>query len=106
MRRKGGNLRLPPDGLADSRGRPYPGSVTPLTTSAATILVLLSTVWSAAAKPAYTTTPGPNRPDATFVVSYQGDGSYKTTFHATPPNPGSKPDTNDAPDSSKQSWKA
>src|SRR3954471_10102719 len=60
---------------------------------------------SAVAKPAYTTTPGAANPDARFVVSYEGSGSYKTRFHATPPNPGEKPDTNDAWDSSTQSWK-
>jgi hypothetical protein len=59
----------------------------------------------AGAKPAFTTTPGPANPDAAFTVSYEGSGSYKTRFHATPPNPGGKSDTNDAWDSSKQSWK-
>jgi hypothetical protein len=62
-------------------------------------------VAAAAAKPAFTTTPGPASPDARFVVSYSGSGSYKTRFHATPPNPGGAPDTNDAWDSSTQSWK-
>jgi hypothetical protein len=60
---------------------------------------------AAAAKPAFTTTPGPASPNARFVVSYSGSGSYKTRFHATPPNPGGKADTNDAWDSSSQSWK-
>lgn len=60
---------------------------------------------TAAAEPAFTTTRGPANPDASFVVTYDGSGSYKTRFHATPPNPGGKPDTNDAWDSSTQSWK-
>ena len=65
---------------------------------------MLGAAGPAAAKPAYTATPGPNRPDARFVVTYQGAGSYATKFHATPPNDGGKPDTNDAHDTSTQSW--
>jgi hypothetical protein len=60
---------------------------------------------SAMAKPAFTATPGPANPDARFTASYEGSGSYKTRFHATPPNPGGKSDTNDAWDSSTQAWK-
>ena len=71
---------------------------------AATVLALLSAAAPAAAAPGYSTTPGPNRPDARFTVSYAGKGSYATTFHATPPNPGGKPDTNDAHDTSTQRW--
>jgi hypothetical protein len=67
-------------------------------------IALLGTAAPAAAKPGYTTTPGPNRPDASFVVTYQGKGSYATKFHATPPNQGGKPDTNDAHDTSTQLW--
>jgi hypothetical protein len=79
--------------------------VTPrLAAPAATALALLSAAAPASAAPGYSTTPGPNRPDARFVVGYVGKGSYATTFHATPPNPGKKPDTNDAHDTSKQSW--
>src|SRR3954452_18206335 len=59
----------------------------------------------AGAKPDYTATPGAANPDARFVVRYEGSGSFKTRFHATPPNPDEKPDTNDAWDSSGQSWK-
>lgn len=40
----------------------------------------------------------------TFKVSYKGSGAWRTTFHATPPNDGGKPDTNDAHDTSRQSW--
>ena len=40
----------------------------------------------------------------TFTVSYKGSGAWRTTFHATPPNDGGKPDTNDAHDTSRQSW--
>jgi hypothetical protein len=58
---------------------------------------------SAGAKP-YTSTPGPARSDASFVATYSGQGTYATRFHATPPNDGGKPDTNDARDSSTQAW--
>lgn len=71
---------------------------------AATVLALLSAAVPASAAPGYSTTPGPNRPDAKFVVSYEGKGSYATTFHATPPNPGGKADRNDAHDTSTQLW--
>jgi hypothetical protein len=104
MRRKCRNLGRRPDDLAIQSGRTYSDSVTPRTIAAAAVLALLSAAAPAAAKPAYTTTPGPNRPDARFTVSYQGQGSYSTTFHATPPNSGGKPDTNDAHDTSTQSW--
>jgi hypothetical protein len=70
--------------------------------AAAALVVLPLSI--ADAKPSYTTTPGPKRADARFVVTYKGSGAYKTRFHATPPNPDGKPDTNDAWDSSKQSW--
>jgi hypothetical protein len=39
-----------------------------------------------------------------FIVSYIGTGTYHTTYHSNPPNPGGNPDTNDANDSSTQSW--
>ena len=39
-----------------------------------------------------------------FTVTYKGSGAWRTTFHATPPNDGGKPDTNDAHDTSRQSW--
>jgi hypothetical protein len=71
---------------------------------AATAVALIATAAPALAAPGYSTTPGPNRPDARFAVTYAGKGSYATTFHATPPNPGGKPDTNDAHDTSKQTW--
>jgi hypothetical protein len=75
-----------------------------LASSAIALVAFLSVAAPATAKPAYTTTPGPNRADARFVVTYSGDGSYATKFHATPPNDGGKPDTNDANDTSTQSW--
>jgi hypothetical protein len=72
-------------------------------------LALVPIALSQAAAPAqmksFTTTPGPARADARFTVGYEGSGAYKTRFHATPPNPGGKPDTNDAWDSSTQAWK-
>ncbi len=56
------------------------------------------------AKAPYSAVPGPDRADAGFVVTYSGTGSWRTQFHATPPNQGGKPDTNDARDTSRQSW--
>jgi hypothetical protein len=105
MRRKVSNLRRGPDALAVSAGRTYPGSVSRLAVPAVAVALLSAAAPAAiAAKPGYSTTPGPNRPDASFVVTYAGKGSYATTFHATPPNPGGKPDTNDAHDTSTQRW--
>src|SRR3954466_6536230 len=106
MRRKVRKLTRAPDALALSPGHTYPGSVTRLAAPAAIALALLSAAapGAVAAGPGYNTTPGPDRPDAKFVVSYAGKGSYATTFHATPPNPGGKPDTNDAHDTSTQRW--
>jgi hypothetical protein len=73
-------------------------------TLATLLLALAAAQSSAAPKKPYTTSPGPDRPDARFVASYDGSGSYRTRFHATPPNPGGKADKNDAWDSSKQAW--
>jgi hypothetical protein len=58
----------------------------------------------ALAGPAYTTVPGPYRPDVRFVVRYRGLGVYETVFHAEPPNPGGADDTNDAHDFGAQAW--
>jgi hypothetical protein len=68
------------------------------------VLALCGAGQAAAASKPFTTSPGPADPDARFVVTYSGSGNYKTRFHATPPNQGGKPDTNDAWDSSTQSW--
>jgi hypothetical protein len=79
--------------------------VTPRRTlPSALALVALALPAGAVAKPAYTTAPGPSQDSARFTVSYKGEGSFHTTFHATPPNPGGKPDTNDAHDTSRQTW--
>jgi hypothetical protein len=69
------------------------------------VLLVLSQVAMGASSKPFTATPGPTRSEASFTARYEGSGSYKTRFHATPPNPGGKPDTNDAWDSSTQSWK-
>lgn len=58
----------------------------------------------AAPRPPYTVVPAPYTATPRFVVSYTGAGTYRTVYHATPSNPGGKPDTNDARDSSAQSW--
>lgn len=76
----------------------------PYRTAAAALLLVLGPVAVAEAKP-FTATPGPTRADASFVAHYEGSGKYKTRFHATPPNPGGKPDKNDAWDSSTAAWK-
>ena len=67
-------------------------------------LAALALPGAAAATPSYSTNNGPDRADARFTVSYKGEGSFHTKFHATPPNPGGDPDTNDANDTSRQSW--
>src|SRR2546421_3517274 len=54
--------------------------------------------------PSYTTKRSAYLKHATFVVVYQGYGIWSTTYHATPPNPGGAPDTNDAHDASAQRW--
>jgi hypothetical protein len=59
----------------------------------------------AAGKPAFTATPGAESANASFVVTYKGQGTYRTRFHAHPPNPDAKDDKNDARDSSRQAWK-
>jgi hypothetical protein len=43
-------------------------------------------------------------PAVRFAVTYTGSGSWHTVYHATPPNEGGAPDTNDAHDSSTQRW--
>jgi hypothetical protein len=58
----------------------------------------------AVAGSAYTTVPGPYRPDARFVVRYRGLGVSETVFHGEPPNPGGADDTNDAHDFGAQAW--
>jgi hypothetical protein len=72
--------------------------------AAAIALCLLSAAAPAAAKPAVTTTPAPERADARLAVSYSGAGTYWTHFDAHPPNPGGKDDKNSARDTSRQSW--
>jgi hypothetical protein len=59
---------------------------------------------AASAKPRFTTVPGPSQANARFTVTYKGGGNFHTVFHATPPNPGHKSDTNDAHDTSTQTW--
>jgi hypothetical protein len=40
-----------------------------------------------------------------FEVTYKGSGTYRTVFHGEPPNgEGERDDTNDAHDSSRQTW--
>ncbi|HEX8051519.1 MAG TPA: hypothetical protein VF517_00890 [Thermoleophilaceae bacterium] len=70
--------------------------------AAAFALALVAAAPAAAAP--YTTRSGPERPNPVFGVTYEGSGSYATTFHGEPPNDGGDDDTNDAHDSSRQSW--
>src|SRR4051812_48653518 len=93
--------------MADRAGPSYPGlmsAVRAATALSALALALLSGYAAPAGAKPYTSTPGPTRSDASFVATYSGAGSYATRFHATPPNDGGKPDTNDARDSSTQAW--
>jgi hypothetical protein len=76
-----------------------------LAVATAALATLLATlVGSAAAKPPYTSERSAYRAQARFNVTYNGSGQWETDFHATPPNDGGDPDTNDAHDSSTQSW--
>ncbi|HEX8073826.1 MAG TPA: hypothetical protein VF545_02490 [Thermoleophilaceae bacterium] len=72
--------------------------------AAAAALLTLAAAPSAAAAP-YTTSPGPERAQPRFAVTYKGSGTYRTVFHGEPPNEGGDPDTNDAKDSSRQAWR-
>jgi hypothetical protein len=71
---------------------------------ALTALVLTALPADARAKPAYSATPGAQVADASFVASYKGAGKWHTVFHGEPHNPNGPDDTNDAKDSSAQSW--
>jgi hypothetical protein len=53
----------------------------------------------------YSFEPAPYSAKPRFTAAYAGTGSWRTDFHATPPNPGGDPDTNDAHDSSAQAWR-
>ncbi|HEV2813244.1 MAG TPA: hypothetical protein VGW10_08340, partial [Solirubrobacteraceae bacterium] len=52
----------------------------------------------------YTATPAPHQDTPRFAVAYEGRGTWRTRFHATPPNPDARHDVNDARDSSRQRW--
>jgi hypothetical protein len=56
------------------------------------------------AKQPYSATAGSEAANPSFVVTYKGQGKYRTRFHAHPPNPDAKDDKNDASDSSTQAW--
>jgi len=77
--------------------------VMPFRPVVAALLLLLAAPCVASAA-SYSVRPGPERATSTFRVTYEGSGTWRTTFHATPPNPGGKPDTNDARDTSTQRW--
>ena len=75
---------------------------------ARTALAAAAALALAAAPPAgaapYNSVSGSKRTASSFAVAYEGSGSYRTVFHGEPPNPGGADDTNDARDSSAQSW--
>jgi hypothetical protein len=48
--------------------------------------------------------PGRYEARPQFTVVYTGSGRWQTTYHSEPPNPGGMHDTDDAHDSSRQSW--
>jgi hypothetical protein len=95
-------------GVAIRGGQGYAGSMPPrlrTTTLALAAAVLAACAPAASASAPYSATPGPQRADASFALSYEGGGTYRTTFHGEPPNPdGNKDDRNDAHDSSRQAW--
>lgn len=70
-------------------------------------LALAPALSSAAVRPprAYTTSPAHYLANPRFVVTYQGSGTWRTTYRSRPPNPGGKPDKNSAQDSSSQTWR-
>jgi hypothetical protein len=72
-------------------------------------IALAAAAWLALAAPAagapYSAdSTGSKRASSSFAVGYAGTGSYKTVFHGEPPNPEGEADTNDARDSSAQTW--
>jgi hypothetical protein len=48
---------------------------------------------------------GAYRAQARFAVSYAGAGTFATTYHGAPPNPGGSPDNNTARDTGTQKWR-
>jgi hypothetical protein len=68
------------------------------------LLALTAVAGATATKPGFTTTPGPTRATARFVVAYTGSGSFHTHYRSTPPNPGGHADDNHVTDSSSQRW--
>jgi hypothetical protein len=72
---------------------------------AAVVCALAGLPARGAAAPPYTVDPAPYTETPRFVVRYTGAGTYETRYHARPPNPGGARDTNDAHDTSTQSWR-
>jgi hypothetical protein len=77
----------------------------PLRTAVALAAAALTLPGTAAAARPYSYEPAPYSASPRFSVAYSGSGTWRTDFHATPPNPGGDPDTNDAHDASAQSWR-
>lgn len=53
----------------------------------------------------YSIRAAPYRANPRFAVTYHGSGTWHTTYHSEPPNPGGMHDTNDAHDTSTQHWR-
>ena len=67
-------------------------------------LAALLAAMPAGASP-YSAVPAPYRAAPRFSATYVGSGTWRTYYHATPPNPGGAPDSNYAHDSSAESWR-
>jgi hypothetical protein len=78
--------------------------VTLRTRTAALLAAAFASLPATAGAAPYTAERAPYRATVHFTASYDGIGLWRTVFHATPPNPGGDPDTNDARDASAQSW--
>lgn len=48
--------------------------------------------------------PGPYRRTARFIVTESGHGTWTTSYHSRPPNPGGAPDDDTAHDVSQETW--
>ena len=95
------------DGIIRSTDRCGQGTRRHLVISAVAFSVLALLPAAAAGSPAgqkYVVRRAGYRLVTRFVVTYAGSASYRTTYHAEPPNPGSNHDTNDANDSLTFRW--
>jgi hypothetical protein len=73
--------------------------------AAAAVFTMAGAAGAAAAARPYSYESAPYSASPRFAVAYAGSGRWRTDFHATPPNPGGDPDTNDAHDASAEWWR-